>query len=617
MSTRVPVSDGVVLRDAPGAGRGGEMRRIRGNRRLLPCSVVAGFALVVVAAILAQRNWMHGAAWTGYDVALVTVRLLSAVLGLGVGSWWWWRAPANPTGRLLYVAAAADLFVLIGYSSPGSRWAADLGWVSWLTEPLVVIIVLSWPTGRPSRRLVRTVTWWTLAGAALVLVGGVFNRRPNPPADWPDPFEALFTVPTVFRIVDPVQALATQALPAAIVLVVLVRRRRAVPPAVRPLLTPITTAGVLVCASMLTLHLGFQIFWNLLGNGPTFTGWQFSTYVGSYFMVGFVALGVLVGARRRRRAVSLGHQYREVDLRSAPAVVTPSAAAAAITGDPTAMVRYRRLDGTWIDAVGTVLPEVAADRRLVPVLDATGSMTAALEVAASTHLSSLLADLAVSVIAAQSANERATAVADARRADVRLRSRALVAATDRGRRQLERDLHDGAQQLLVGLALTAGLAARRGELDAGPLIDHIGAVRSEILCLVDQATPAALAGGLAGALDALASICPLPVIVDADGDLPADDPLALPLYLVAGEALTNAVKHSGAGLVRMRLDVDAARTELYVSDDGIGAVTDVPPGIASRLIDVGGSATITSPPLGGTVLDIQIRRPADAVGVSA
>jgi len=589
----------------------------RRNPTLLPMLSVVAIGLFVTGTVLVERNWMRGAAWDSYDAILVIVRVVGGVLGPGVGWWWWWRAPANPTGRLLYLAAASDWLFLIGHCWPGSRWANDLTWAGVLSEPLIVVILLSWPTGRPSRRLRRTVAWWTVSGVVLVFVGAVFSRQPNPSADWPDPFEALFTITTVQRVLDPVQALATQALPAAVVLVVLVRRRRAVPPAVRPLITPITSAGVLICGSLLVLHLGWQVFGALLGYGPALSIWRFLTLLGVYFMIGFVALGVLVGARRRRRAVSLGRHHREVDLRSAPAVTTPSAAAAATTGDPTALVRYRRPDGTWVDAAGVTLPEVAAaSRRLLPVLDETGATTAALEVASSTSLSPLLADLAVSVIAARSANERATAFADARRAEVRSRSRELVAATDSGRRHLERDLHDGAQQLLVGLALTAGLSARRGAPGADALVDQIGDVRREILALVDQATPAALADGLTGALHALATVCPISVLVDASGDLPADDPLALTLYLAAGEAITNAVKHSGAGLIRLQLCVRAAGADLRVSDDGIGGVADVPPSIASRVAALHGSVRITSPPLDGTVLDIRVRRPTNPATVT-
>jgi signal transduction histidine kinase len=222
----------------------------------------------------------------------------------------------------------------------------------------------------------------------------------------------------------------------------------------------------------------------------------------------------------------------------------------------------------------------------------------------------------MSTIAARSANERATAIADARRAEVQSRARELVAVTDHSRRDLERDLHDGAQQLLVGLALSAGLLARRGGSGADELVAHIGEVRSEILALVDKATPAALSDGLANALHSLAAVCPIPVLVEADGDLARDDPLALCLYLAASEAMTNAVKHSRASLIRARLSVAPATVDLQVSDDGIGGVRAVPSSIANRLAAANGSARITSPPQGGTALELHVNRVSVEPGVT-
>jgi signal transduction histidine kinase len=571
---------------------------------------------VAAGTILVGQNWMRGQAWDAYDVILVVVRCLAGVLGLGVGWWWWWRAPANPSGRLLYLAAAADWLFLIGHCWPRSRWAADLPWIGVLTEPVIVIVLLAWPTGRPSRRLVGAVACWTLAGVALVLTGAVFTRQTDPSPDWPDPVEAVFDIPAVWRVLDPVQALATQALPAAIVLVLLIRRQRAVPPAIRPLISPITAAGVSASAPLVVLHLGWQVFGPLISEGTALSVWEFLTLLGPYFMVGSVALGVLVAARRRRRAVSLGRRRREVDLQSAPAVLTPSAAVAAVIGDPTAVVRYRRPDDSWIDADGAALPEVAADRLLLPVLDETGAVTAGLEVDAATPLSPLLTDLATSTIAARSANERATAIAGARRAEVRLRSRELVTAADESRHRLERDLHDGAQQLLVGLALSAGLAARRGEPTPQTLIRQIVEVRDQILEFVDQATPAALAHGLARGLHSLAAVSPIPVLVEAEGDLSRDDPLALCLYLAASEAITNAVKHSGASLIRLRLRVGPATANLRISDDGVGGLREVPHGIVQRLGALDGSARLAPGPQGGTALELQVDR-ADAAGVGA
>ncbi len=231
------------------------------------------------------------------------------------------------------------------------------------------------------------------------------------------------------------------------------------------------------------------------------------------------------------------------------------------------------------------------------------NVVAGLEVDAATPVPPLLVDLAVSTIAAQSANERAAALADARRRDVREQSRELVAAADAGRIALERNLHDGAQQLLVGLALTAGLQARqeRRLLEhstdtpspaAAGLITHINQVRTDILQLIDSGTPAALSAGLAEALRSLAVISPTSASFTGDGDLPADDPLAVGVYLAAGEALTNAVKHSGATEITIVLDVDADTVRIVLRDNGIGDLRQVPPSLSSRVDTFRGSAQV-------------------------
>src|SRR5664280_11468 len=303
-----------------------------------------------------------------------------------------------------------------------------------------------------------------------------------------------------------------------------------------------------------------------------------------------------------------GARYRTL------AVGSPTmAAAAAIVGDPTARVRYRAPGGGWIDSAGAGLEDIGPERRSLPVFDGTGEMTACLEVDASTPVPPLLADLAVSAIAARAANERATALADARRRDVRARSRALVAAADAGRVALERNLHDGAQQLLVGLALTAGLRARQfairedsaGQGDEVPSQDDD---ISEILDLVDSTAPAALSPGLADALQSLAAVCPIATTFSVTDDLPGDDPLALGLYLAAGEAITNAVKHSRAIGLRLSLVVTDDRVRMVLQDNGIGGVTQVPPSISNRIAGMAGRAEVESQVGSGTVLRIQVLR---------
>jgi signal transduction histidine kinase len=243
-------------------------------------------------------------------------------------------------------------------------------------------------------------------------------------------------------------------------------------------------------------------------------------------------------------------------------------------------------------------------------------MVAGIDVDGSRTIPPLLADLAVSTVGLRAANERAAVLADSRRQDVRAGSRELVTATDRGRIDLERNLHDGAQQLLVGLALTVGLRARStgpdtaqpADTDIDEIVRQVRQVRRDVLTLVDSTTPAALTLGLAGALRSLAAGYPVPTTLAADGDLPGDDPIALGLYLVAGELVTNAAKHSTATRVDIGLTVRPDEVRLSVRDNGIGGVPLVPAAVADRVRTIHAHAWIDSPKGAGTTVQIRVAR---------
>jgi len=595
----------------------------RGTLPVLLLAAAVAVVLLVAGVMLTAENGMSGAPWQPRLVILQTAGWISTTSALCVGLWWWRRAPANPTGRLLYLSGVCACVSSIGQFWPYSAWAIELTWAGLLTLPLLALVVLGWPTGRPSRRIRRAVIGITASVVLITAVGGVFRKSVNPSAQWPDPPHALLSVPQVWQILDPIQALVFTAIPAIATIVVLVRRRRAVPPAVRPLITPITTGGVLVAGSLIVVHVGYQVFGGLFPvEGADISTVRLLVLLGLYLNLAFVAVGVLVGATRRTRAVALGTRQMRVDLSSATPIVSPSIAAAAIVGDPTARVRYRRPDGQWIDSAGRAVGPIGEDRQFLPVVDHTGEVTAGIDVDGSTPVPPLLADLAVSAIAARGANERAAALADARRLEVRARSRDLVAATDTSRIDLERTLHDGAQQFLVGLALTAGLRARqvsggegqlRQQRAASVLIDQIDQVAREILELVDATTPAVLSGGLAAALRSLAAVCPVPTSLHADGDIAGSAPVAMGLYLTAGEVITNAVKHAAATQIEIVMSVDAAQVQILFQDNGIGGVGAVPRGLAARVAALPGRMQIDSPRGAGTTVRIWVQR-ADTNG---
>jgi signal transduction histidine kinase len=186
-------------------------------------------------------------------------------------------------------------------------------------------------------------------------------------------------------------------------------------------------------------------------------------------------------------------------------------------------------------------------------------------------------------------------------------SRARIAtAADAERRRIERDLHDGAQQRLVALALELRSAQRGLGTEADPDLDRLLASTAdelqvaveELRSLAHGIHPGALTqAGLSSALEALASRVPIPVTVDATTErFPAE--VEVTAYFVASEALANVVKHAGASKVAVSARRDNGTLVIEVSDDGIGgaAASDGSGlhGLADRLEAHGGRLSVES-----------------------
>jgi signal transduction histidine kinase len=176
----------------------------------------------------------------------------------------------------------------------------------------------------------------------------------------------------------------------------------------------------------------------------------------------------------------------------------------------------------------------------------------------------------------------------------------IVAAGDAERERLERDLHDGAQQRLVSI----GLALRHAQHELGAGANGASPVLDDA---VDQLAvrPAQLDGGLMPALRELAARSGLPVDVAVGPErYPAD--LETAAYFVASEALTNAVKHSGAERVTLRAQRSKGRLVLTVSDDGVGGASTRSGsglrGLADRVEAHGGTLRLESSEGAGTTI---------------
>jgi signal transduction histidine kinase len=196
------------------------------------------------------------------------------------------------------------------------------------------------------------------------------------------------------------------------------------------------------------------------------------------------------------------------------------------------------------------------------------------------------------------------------------RDRAVDAAEDE-RRRIERDLHDGAQQRLVALAMDLGMAKEKLRTDPQAATELVGEAHeeakralAELRDLARGIHPAVLADrGLDAAISALAARSPVPVGVEvATGRLPG--PVESTAYFVVAEALTNAAKHARAGEITVRI---ARRDDLLVievADDGAGGADPARGsglrGLADRVAAIDGRLTVTSPPGGPTVVRAEL-----------
>jgi signal transduction histidine kinase len=209
-------------------------------------------------------------------------------------------------------------------------------------------------------------------------------------------------------------------------------------------------------------------------------------------------------------------------------------------------------------------------------------------------------------------NERLKADLRARLEELRVSRLRIVEAADAARRRLERDLHDGAQQQLVGLALELRLLRRRiSDPELETLVDGLGdrlnQALNELRELARGIHPAILtARGLGPAVGALADRVPVPVEVDMAVDERYPPAVEAAAYFLVAEALTNIAKYAQATLAEVEVRRAGHELIVTVSDDGVGGA-DMESGsglrgLQDRLAAVDGTLTIDSPPGGGTRL---------------
>jgi signal transduction histidine kinase len=213
----------------------------------------------------------------------------------------------------------------------------------------------------------------------------------------------------------------------------------------------------------------------------------------------------------------------------------------------------------------------------------------------------------------------ATAIGNAEAHDELSASRArVVASADEARRKIERDLHDGAQQRFVSLALQlrqvqASVPPSQAKIAAE--LDQVAAGLSDALIELHEFArgihpPVLAEAGLGPALRALTRRSAVPIKLDVRIEKRLPERVEVTAYFIVSEALTNAAKHAHATVVHVTVDATDSAVRLAVRDDGVGGADPARGsgllGLYDRVEAAGGTVHIHSPAGEGTELLVEL-----------
>jgi signal transduction histidine kinase len=526
----------------------------------------------------------------------------------GVGLYAWYRRPDNAVGVLM-VATAFAWYVAMLEKTDVPLFFTIGSLLSNLFVAVAIQLLLGFPSGRletASDRALVVTTYLTVTLGFLPLML-VLDLDALGCADCPDNLLLIHGNESLANTWSDVLSVSGVVL-LLVVLVRLAQRWRRAGGPLRATVTPVFVAGgalLLILAVMLAL--------TLVATPHGVMETLYYSALVPFALVPFVFLAGLVKGRILR-GQGLGAFVRRLGAGLGRGEL--HAALAQALGDPSVEIAYWLPEsGDYVDARGRPVrvPEPDSGRAVTEV------SREGRHIAAIVHDPALLDDREhVREVGAAAAlaleNERLEAELRAKVVEVRASRARLVEVGLRNRRQLERDLHDGAQQRLVSLALGLRLAHER--LDSDPrdtdrLLQRSRAELDEALKELRELArgihPAILSDrGLAAAVEALAHRAPLPVEVR---ELPADrlpDHVELATYFVVAEALTNVAKYASARQASVEVVRRNGLVTVAVSDDGVGGA-DMDRGtglrgLSDRLAALEGRLDVDSEPgLGTTV----------------
>jgi signal transduction histidine kinase len=513
----------------------------------------------------------------------------------------WQLRPDSRTGPLMtltgfmYLSEAllsgldSHVFYTLG------QWSGN-----WWTPPFAAL-VLGFPSGRLSSRVDRSIVGaFVFTAVVLQLVWLLFFPFPGGQ-------ENAFLIsadPSLANTIDRFESACSGTVGLALAIVGISRWLRAAPP-LRRLLLP-TLAGAVTA-----LVLIIQVYYALL----TGEFIRSSQEVTSVLLVS-VPLAFLFGILHQQLARA-GMADLVVALHRAPESRRLGDALAKALGDPSLVLAYwlPRFDA-YVDAGGepVTLPEDGSGRAVTYVEHDGQHVAALLHDAALAHQPDLLEAVSAAASVALE-QERLKAELGARVVELQASRERIVAASDAERRRLERNLHDGAQQRLVAIALQLRLLQGQvGDPSSEQLVaavsDQLALSLGELRELARGLHPAVLEHGLAAALDSLAARSTVVTTVSYEPPDRLPEPVELAAYFVASEALANVSKYAQATSVTMRVWRAGQVASIEVADDGVGGADDAAGsglrGLADRVEALQGSLRVVSPPGVGTIVTAEL-----------
>ncbi len=561
------------------------------------------FGLAVLALILTNDELEAAAAW-GAGTLVVGWSFV------GVGLFAWARRPDNRVGTLMAGTGFAWLLASLSFSDVPLIFTVGQVFGS-LFFAVVMHLLLAFPSGRLQSRLERRLVLATYL-LTTVVIAPMWLFADSQALDCDscpenvllvEPNEQLVTTGTSLLNIVGAGLVVT-------VLVILIRRWRQATAGQRRLLVPVYSAG----AAVMLLLVVTVVLQASGADAWTLDVFWISTMV-PFALVPYMFLVTLVRARMIQTGAvgqliaRMGETPRRGQLRDE---------LARALGDPSIELVYWLPDGErFVDARGrTVELPAPGSRRGVTRIERDGSLVAAIVHDALDFEEELDAIGAAAAIAIE--NERLDAELRAKVAELReSRSRMLRVGLEE-RRRLERDLHDGAQQRLVSMALGMRLARDRMRDDpdaAERMLDGAGAeldaALEELRELARGIHPAVLSDrGLDAALETLARRAPLPVELNREAYERLPESIELAAYFVVSEALTNVAKYADASHAQVNVARRNGKLLVEVTDDGVGGAdpdngTGLR-GLADRLAVIEGRLEVESPPGAGTRIRARI-----------